>query len=101
MVDRSGERSSAQVADLMRYRVLSSIKKWAWEEMEVWKMVVAAPVVLYCPSSSSFALLDVFPIITSGLRDFTQEPYSGSPGYVHLNSALVTMIFARVHFSAL
>ena len=73
MVDRSGERSSAQVTDLTRYGVLSSIKRWAWKEMKVWTMMVAAPVVLYCPSSSSFALLDVFPVTTSGLRDFTQE----------------------------
>ena len=42
-------------------------------------------------SSSSFAFLDVFPMITSGLRDFIQEPYSGSPGHVRLNSALVAM----------
>ena len=101
MADRSGERSSAQVADLRRYGVLSSIKRWAWEELKVWTMVVAAPVVPYCPSSSSFALLDVFPMIISGLRDFTQELFSDSPGQVRLNSALVAMPFARVHSSAL
>ena len=69
--------------------------------MKVWTMVVAAPAVPRCPSSCSFALLDVFPIITSGLRDFTQEPYSGSHGQFRLNSALVAMPFARVNSSAL
>ena len=69
--------------------------------MKVWTMVVAAPAVPCCLSSSSFTLLDVFPMITSGLKDFTQEPYSGSPGKVRLNSALVAMPFARVHSSAL
>ena len=64
-------------------------------------MLVAAPAVPCCPSSSSFTLLDVFPIITSGLRDFTQEPYSRSPGHVRLNSVLVAMPFVRVHSSAL
>ena len=64
-------------------------------------MLVVAPVVPCCPSSSSFALLDVFPMITSGLRDFTQESYSGYPGYVRLNCALVAMPFMRVHSSAL
>ena len=64
-------------------------------------MLVAAPAVPCCPSSNSFALLDLFPIITSGLRDFTQEPYSGSPGHVRLNCALVAMPFVRVHSSAL
>ena len=59
MVDRSGVRSSVQVADLRRYGVLSSIKRWACEKMKVWTMVVAAPAVPYCPFSSSFALLDV------------------------------------------
>ena len=29
----------------------------------MWTMVVAAPAVHCCPSSSSFALLDVFPMI--------------------------------------
>ena len=80
MVDRSGGRSSVQVADLRRHGVLSSIKRWAWEELKLWIMVVAAPVVPCRPSSSSFGLLDVFPKVTSGLRDFTQELYSGSPG---------------------
>ena len=101
MADRSGVRSSVQVADLRRHGVLSSIKRWAWEEMKVWTMVVAALAMPCCPSFSSFALLDAFSMITSGLRDFTQEPYSGSPGHVRLNSALVAMSFARVHSSAL
>ena len=94
---RSGERSSIQFADLRRYGVLSSMKRWAWEEMKVWTMLVAAPVVPCCPSSSSFALLDVFPMITSDLRDFTQKSYSGSPRHVCLNYALVAMPFMRVH----
>ena len=59
MIDRSGVRSSVQLADLRRYGVLSSIKRWAWEKMKVWTMVVAAPDVPCCPSSSSFALLGV------------------------------------------
>ena len=59
MVDRSGVRSSVQVADLRKYGVLSSMKRWAWKRMKVWTMVVAAPAVPCCPSSSSFALLDV------------------------------------------
>ena len=59
MFDRSGEKSSVQVADLRRYGVLSSIKRWAWEEMEMWTVVVAARAVSCCPSSSSFALLCV------------------------------------------
>ena len=101
VVDRSGDRSSIQSADLRRYGVLSSIKRWAGEEMKVWTMLVAAPVGPCCPSFSSFALLDVFPMITSGSRDFTQEPYSGSPGHVRLNCALVAMPFMRVHSSAL
>ena len=101
MADRSDVRSSVQVADLRRYGILSSIKRCAWEEMNMWTMVVAAPAVLCYPSFSSFALLNMFLMITSGLRDFTQEPYSGSPGQVHLNSALVAMSFARVHSSAL
>ena len=67
----------------------------------MWTMMVADPAVLCCPSSSSFALLDVFPMVTSGLREFTQEPYPGSPGHVRLNSALVAVSFARVHSSAL
>ena len=46
-------------------------------------------------------LLNVFPTITSGLRDVIQEPYSGSPGQVRLNSVLVVMPFARVHSSDL
>ena len=69
--------------------------------MKVWTVVVAAPAVLCCPLSSSSVLLDVFPIITFSLRDFTQEPCSGSPKQVHLNSALVAMPFARAHSSAL
>ena len=64
-------------------------------------MVVAALAVPCFPSSSSFALLDLFPMITSGLKDFTQESYSGAPGHVRLNSALVAMPFARVHSSTL
>ena len=52
-------RSSIQVAGLRRYGVLSSIKRWAWEKMKVWTIVVAAPAVSCCPCSSSFALLDV------------------------------------------
>ena len=67
VVDRSGDRSSIQFADLRSYEVLFCIKRWAWEEMKVWRMFVAAPVVPCCPSSSSFALLDVFRMITSGL----------------------------------
>ena len=59
MIARSGVGSSVQVADLRRFGVLSSIKTWAWEEMEVWRMVVAAPAVPCCPSSGSFAFLDV------------------------------------------
>ena len=74
VVDRSGDRSSIQFADLMRYGVLFSNKRWAWEEMKMWRMFVAAYVVPYCPSSSSFALLDVFPMITSGLRPRTRIP---------------------------
>ena len=62
--DRSGEKSSVLVADLRRYGVLSSIKRGAWEEMEVWTVVVAALAVSCCPSSSSFALLDVLPMIS-------------------------------------
>ena len=94
-------RSSVQVVDLKRYGVLSSIKRWAWQEMKVWTMVVAASTVPCCPCSRSFALLDVFPMITSGLRDFTKKPYSGSPGHVRLNSALFAMSFAWVYSSAL
>ena len=101
MVDRSGERSSAQVANLRRYGVLSSIKRWAWAEMKMWTMLVAAPAAPCCPSASSFALLGVFPMITSGLRNFTQEPYSESPGHVRLNRVMVAMPFVRVHSSAL
>ena len=59
MVDRSGVRSSVQVADLRKYGVLPSIKRRAWETMKVWTIEVAAPAVPCCPSSSSFALLDV------------------------------------------
>ena len=59
MVDRSGVRSSVQIADLRKYGVLSSIKMWAWEKMKVWTMVVAAPAVPCFPSSSSFALLNM------------------------------------------
>ena len=59
MVDRSGVRSSVQVADLRKYGVLSSMKRWAWEKIKVWTMVVAAPAVACCLSSTSFALLDV------------------------------------------
>ena len=40
-------------------------------------------------------------MVTSGLRVFTQEQYSGSPGHVRLNSALIAMTFARGHSSAL
>ena len=101
VVDRSGDRSSIQFAVLRRYGVLSSMKRWAWEEIKVWKMLVAAPAVPCCPSSSSFDLLDVFPMNTSGLRNFTQKPYSGSPRHVRLNYALVAMPFMRVHSSAL
>ena len=60
-----------------------------------------APAVPCSPSSSSLVLLDVFPVITSGLRDFTQEPYSGSPGQVCLNNVLVAIPFARAYSSAL
>ena len=35
MVDGSGVRSSVQVADLRKYGVLSSMKRWAWEKMKV------------------------------------------------------------------
>ena len=51
--------SSVEVADLRKYGVLSSMKRWAWEKMKVWTMVVAAPAVPSCPSSSAFALLDM------------------------------------------
>ena len=64
-------------------------------------MVASSAVPCCGPSSSSFVLLDVFPMITSGLRDFTQEPYSGSPGQVRSNSALIAKPFARAHSSAL
>ena len=59
MVDRSGARSSVQAADLRKYGVLFSTKRWACEKMKMWTMVVAAPAVPCCPSSSSFGLLDV------------------------------------------
>ena len=64
-------------------------------------MVAAAPAVSCVPSSSSLVLLDVFPMITSGLRDFTQESYSEYLGQVQFNSALVAIPFARAHSSAL
>ena len=67
----------------------------------MWKMVLPAPAVLCCPFSSSFDLLNVFPISTASLRDFTQESYSELSGQVHLNSALVAMPFARARSSAL
>ena len=51
--------------------------------------------------SSSLVLLNVFSTIDFDLRDFTQEPYSGSLGLVRLNIALVTIPFARAHSSAL
>ena len=68
--------------------------------MKVWTMVVDTPAVPCCSSSSSFDLLDMLPMITSGLRDFTQEPYSGS-GQVRLNNVLAAMPFARALSSAL
>ena len=40
-------------------------------------------------------------MIASGLRDFTQESYFGSPGLVYLNIALVAVSFARTQSSAL
>ena len=64
-------------------------------------MVVAAPVVPCGLSSSSLVLLDVSPMIASGLINFTHISYSGSPGQVHLNIALVVIPFARAHSSAL
>ena len=54
--------------------------------------------------SSSLVLLDVFPMIASGLRELTQEPYSGSPGLVRLSFALVAIpliVRAGAHSSAL
>ena len=62
--------------------------------------MVAAPAVPCGPSSSSLVLLDVFPMISYGLRDFTQEPYFGSPKQVRLNIVLVTIPFARAHSCA-
>ena len=54
------------------------------------------------PSYSSLLfLLNVFPMVASDLRDFTQEPHSGSPGLVRFNVALVAIPFARAHSSAL
>ena len=67
----------------------------------MWTILAAAPAVPCCPSSNSFALLDVFQMITPGLRDVTQEPYSGSPGHVRLNCVLVAMPLMWVHSSAL
>ena len=98
MVDRSGERSAVQVADLKRYDVLYSISRWPREEMRVWTMAMAAPAV------SCFALPPARcspGCVPNDLRDFTQEPYSESPGQISLNSALVVMPFARVHSSTL
>ena len=69
--------------------------------MKMLIMMVAAPAVPCCPSSSSFALPGVFPMIPPGLRDFAQEPYFGSPGQIRSNNALVAMLFVRVHSSAL
>ena len=63
--------------------------------------MVVAPAVPCCPSSSSFALPDVFSIITAGLRDFTKELYSESSGQVCLNSALVAMPLVWAHSSSL
>ena len=54
-------RSSVQVVDLRKCGVLSSMKRWAWENMNVWTMGEATLAVPSCPSSSSFALLDVLP----------------------------------------
>ena len=65
-------------------------------------MVVAALAVPYGPSCSrSLALLDVLLMIASGLRYFTQESYSRSPGLVRLNVALVVIPFTRANSSAL
>ena len=64
-------------------------------------MAVASPVELCGPSFSSIVLLDLFPIISLGLRDLAQKPYSGSPGLVRLNIVLVAIPFARTHSSAL
>ena len=63
-------------------------------------MVGAAPAVPCGPSSNATVFLNVFPMITSGLRDFTQEPHSDSPGQICLNIALVAILFARAHSSA-
>ena len=57
-------------------------------------MGMAAPAVPCGPFSSSLVLLDVFPMITSGLRDSIQETYSRSPGQVRLD------IESRAHSSA-
>ena len=68
--------------------------------MKTRTMVVASPAAPCDPSSISLVLLDVLPMITSGLRDFTQELYFGSPGQVRSNIALVAIPFARAHSSA-
>ena len=51
--------------------------------------------------SNSLILLDVFPMIASGLRDFTQKSYSGSSGLVCLNVVLIVVPFARAHSGAI
>ena len=100
-IDRNGDRMSVQFADLRRYCVLSIIRKWAREEMKAWTMLAAAPVVPCRPSSSSFALLAVLPMIASGFRDFIQGTYSGSSKHIRLNCELVALPFRRAHSNAL
>ena len=82
MVDRSGIRTSVQVTDLRRYGVLSSIKRWAWEEMKVWTMVVAAPAVpcsflqLVCPPGyvQSWSVIPVNSKMSSRARMLPPPP---------------------------
>ena len=81
--------------------MLSIIRKWAREEMKAWTMLAAAPVVPCRPSSSSFALLAVLPMIASGFRDFIQGTYSGSSKHIRLNCELVALPFRRAHSNAL
>ena len=65
-------------------------------------MVVAALAVPYGPSCSrSMVILNVFLMIASGLRYFTPEPHSRSPGLVRLNVALVAIPFTRANRRAL
>ena len=104
VVHRSGERSAAQVADLRRCGIFSRIKR-------------RACVVVYeglnkgggcsCRASLSFWLQLAGPsrsILNDCLwfeRDYIREQYSGSPGQVRLNVALVAISFAWAHSNAL